>query len=227
MGEPTWKRMMFKGCKVYAEVDESGKIRAQNGRVTIKYQLHQKQEYQARADAVHGIDEAPPIKSTPLKKTTKKRSSKNGGPPSLPKDAHERGIVIYSDGACSGNPGPAGIGVVLQHKDHKKELSRYIGQATNNIAELEAIKAALEEIKDPTLPVYLHTDSAYCQGLLVKGWKAKQNKELVEAVRKEIARFQQLTIIKVAGHAGIEGNERADQLACEAIEKKPGDEHTI
>ena len=216
--------MMFKGCKVYAEVDELENIRVRDGRVTIKYQLHQEQEYQARADALRELDAAEPSGSRPSGKSRKKEFGKNNPHTLMSKDAKEHGIVVFTDGACSGNPGPAGIGVVLLHKDHRKELSRSIGQATNNIAELEAIKAALKEIKDPTLPVYLHTDSAYCHGLLVKGWKAKQNKELVEAVRKEMARFPHLTIIKVTGHTGIEDNERADELAGEAIENKKGDE---
>jgi ribonuclease HI len=219
MEEVRWKRMMFKGCKVYAQVDESGHLLTRDSRVTIKYQLHQDQEYKAGADAVREINEDLLKKGT---KGTNKRKAKphNGKVPSpLPEDAKERGIIIYSDGACKGNPGPAGIGVVFLYKSHQKEISRFIGQATNNIAELSAIKIALKEVKDPTLPIYLHTDSAYCYGLLTKGWKARQNKELVEDIKKEMARFPKLSIIKVEGHAGIEKNERADQLAREAITK--------
>ena len=80
MEDLTWKRMMFKGCKVYAEVDDSGNARVRNGRITIKYQLHQEHEYQARADAVQKIDEAPSTKRSPAKKPSKKNSRINDAP---------------------------------------------------------------------------------------------------------------------------------------------------
>jgi ribonuclease HI len=72
-------------------------------------------------------------------------------------------IHVFTDGACSGNPGPAGVGVVLYYNEHKKEISKFIGNATNNIAELTAIKIGLEAIKSTyrNLPVIIYTDSAY------------------------------------------------------------------
>lgn len=130
-----------------------------------------------------------------------------------------RTIVVYTDGACSGNPGPAGLGVVLMAGARRKELSEYLGEATSNIAELMAVKRALESIKDPTRPVRLHTDSAYSIGVLSQGWKAKANQALIAEVRALMATFPHLKLIKVAGHAGIEENERCDQLARDAIER--------
>ena len=84
-------------------------------------------------------------------------------------------IRIYADGASSGNPGPSGIGVLLRYREHEKEISRNIGLGTNNIAELEAIRTGLLEVKNPDLPVRVYTDSGYAYGLLTLGWKARKN----------------------------------------------------
>jgi len=126
-------------------------------------------------------------------------------------------IEVYTDGACSGNPGPAGIGIVMKYKGHTREISKYIGHATNNIAELRAVLTALRAIKNPVRRVILHTDSTYVEGVLAKGWKAKANKDLICEIKKEMQRFGDLAIKKVEGHAGVEGNEQADRLAREAI----------
>jgi ribonuclease HI len=126
-------------------------------------------------------------------------------------------IVIYTDGACSGNPGPAGIGIILQWKDHVRKISRYIGEATNNIAELTAIEQALKTLKRHDLPVIIHTDSIYAINVLAKGFKARKNTELVEKIRKMLEEFSDVKIIKVQGHCGNEFNEMADQFAREAI----------
>ena len=100
------------------------------------------------------------------------------------------------------------------------ELSENLGEGTNNIAQLTAILRGLALVDDPAAPVYVMTDSEYCIGLLGKGWKAKKNQELVAELRRAIAHFTDLRLIKVPGHAGVEGNERADELAREAITER-------
>jgi ribonuclease HI len=82
---------------------------------------------------------------------------------------------------------------------------------------LEAIKAGLESVKNRSLPVVLFTDSSYSVGLLTKGWKAKQNQDLVRKVRELANAFMNLRIVKIKGHAGHPENERADQLAVAAV----------
>jgi ribonuclease HI len=130
----------------------------------------------------------------------------------LPKDA----IIVYTDGACTGNPGPMGIGVVIMDGKERKELSEFLGHGTNNIAELMAIVRALElSPKDRT--VVIHSDSSYALGLLGKAWKAKANQELVERMRVLGRGFRDLRLVKVAGHAGVPENERCDELARMAI----------
>ena len=131
--------------------------------------------------------------------------------------AKRAGIDAYVDGACSGNPGPAGLGVVLVSGGHRKEISAYLGQATNNVAELASMLVALRAIRDPSRRVRLFTDSSYARGLLALGWKPKANRALVEALRTEASRFPRLETIQVPGHAGVPENERADQLARDAI----------
>ena len=108
---------------------------------------------------------------------------------------------------------------MLSYGKHEKEISKYIGIATNNIAELEAIRTGLLEIKNTDLPVRLFTDSSYAYGVLVQGWKAKKNQEIIGSIINIISKFNDLKIIKVKGHGGIEGNERADFLATSAIKK--------
>lgn len=131
----------------------------------------------------------------------------------------ESAIRVFTDGAASGNPGPAGIGVLLIYGNNEKTISRYIGHATNNIAELKAIEAALLEIKNRKLPVRLFTDSAYSLGALTLGWKAQKNVELIAGIQKLMRAFSDLKILKVKGHAGMAENETADRLATEAIQK--------
>jgi ribonuclease HI len=101
-------------------------------------------------------------------------------------------ILAFTDGACSGNPGPAGIGIVLVCGDNRKEISEYIGEATSNIAELSAIVTALGAIKDRSRHLILHSDSEYAIGMLTKDWKVRANKPLVEQARELAATFSHL-----------------------------------
>ena len=129
-------------------------------------------------------------------------------------------IEIYTDGACSGNPGPAGAGAVMIWKGHTKEISEFLGNATSNIAELTAVKLALRAIKDRKVRVRVHVDSTYTLGLLSLGWNAKANRELVAELRALVASFASIKFIKVPAHAGVPMNERADELARAAVARK-------
>ncbi|MFV9691691.1 MAG: ribonuclease HI [Desulfobacteria bacterium] len=208
-----WKRMMFKDHKVYLSVDKDGNPLIKNNKVLIKYQIDHDYEYYVSPEAVQPIDPRR-LKKKKQNKVSKRPRGFSGSPPLVP----ERGaITIYTDGASSGNPGPSGIGIHLRYGDKEKEISEYIGTATNNIAELSAIKVALESVKTTDIPVRLHTDSQYCYGLLLLGWKPKKNIRLVTQVKLLMKRFKDIKIIKVKGHSGIPDNERADQLARAAL----------
>ena len=142
-------------------------------------------------------------------------------------------VVIYTDGACSGNPGPGGWGAVLQGGGKERELYGGDALTTNNRMELMAAIQALEALQRPTT-VSLHTDSKYLldgitkwiQGWQRNGWKTAARKpvknddlwrRLVEAMRPHDVRW-----VWVKGHAGDPGNERADALARRGIEEAAG-----
>jgi ribonuclease HI len=129
-------------------------------------------------------------------------------------------ILAYTDGACSGNPGPAGIGVVLVCGDQRKEICEYIGEATSNIAEVTAVIRALAAIKDRTRHVILHSDSEYAIGALSGRWKLRANRQLVGQARALAASFAQLRLEWVPAHAGVPENERCDALARLAIRRQ-------
>jgi ribonuclease HI len=143
--------------------------------------------------------------------TKKEKAAANIAP--VPKDAW----TVYADGACSGNPGPAGLGIVLVAPGGKiAEGFEYLGTATNNIAELTAILRAAQYLPAAATAV-LHTDSQYSIGVLTKGWKAKANKELIADVKEALKDRPTWRIVYVPGHAGVPLNERADELAREAV----------
>ena len=140
----------------------------------------------------------------------------------------EAAVVIYTDGACSGNPGPGGWGAILIYGDHRKEILDGEAETTNNRMELMAAIKALEALKKPSR-VELHTDSSYLKngitGWIVRwkanGWrtankKPVKNVELWQRLDKARARHQ-IDWRWVRGHAGHPDNERADQLAREAM----------
>jgi ribonuclease HI len=139
-------------------------------------------------------------------------------------------VEIYTDGACRGNPGPGGWGVVLSSGGREKELRGAEMQTTNNRMELTAAIRALAALKRGCA-VALYTDSQYVRkGVLewLAQWKARdwrtadrkpvKNIDLWQALEREIERHS-IEWHWVKGHAGVPGNERADQLANEAIDE--------
>ncbi len=128
------------------------------------------------------------------------------------------GWLAYTDGACSGNPGPAGSGLVVIRPGGKiDEGFEYLGTSTNNVAELTAILRALEAVPATVPSLLVHTDSQYSIGVLTKGWKAKANQELIAKIKAVLKERPQARLAYVPGHAGVPMNERADELAREAI----------
>jgi ribonuclease HI len=218
-----WKRMQFRENKVWAACGEDGELLVENGKVLIKYQLDQDYEYRVHEKSVKPINPSTgKRKGFDNRKTERKPTGIIKKPTDKKTGAFEEeigrdSICIYTDGASSGNPGPSGIGVLLRFGKHEKEISKYIGIATNNIAELEAIRTGLLELKETHLPIRVFTDSNYAYGIFVLGWKPKKNTRLIESIRKLISKFNNLKFIKIKGHTGIEGNERADFLATSAI----------
>lgn len=125
-------------------------------------------------------------------------------------------VHIFADGACTGNPGPAGIGVVLIFNGHTRSFGRALGHATNNIAELTALRDALRAINDVSYPLCIHLDSAYVIGLFTQKWKPKKNLALIQEIRDELARFSHVRFKKVKAHSDNIYNAQADALAVAA-----------
>lgn len=140
-------------------------------------------------------------------------------------------VTIYTDGACSGNPGPGGWAAVLIAGDYKKEISGGSNQTTNNIMELTAILEALKALKTEC-EVELYSDSAYSvnafnQGWIYnwikKGWKTAdgsevKNKEIWQEIYG-LTKKHKVTFNKVKGHSDVELNNRCDELARAEIDK--------
>ena len=140
-------------------------------------------------------------------------------------------VVIYTDGACSGNPGPGGWGAILMYKGVKKEISGGSKQTTNNIMELTAVIEGLKMLKFPC-EVDLYSDSAYVVnafeqkwifGWIKKNWKTAsgdpvKNKELWEELYG-LTKIHTVNFIKVKGHSDNEYNNRCDELARGEIQK--------
>ena len=134
-------------------------------------------------------------------------------------DAKDHHIHIYTDGACSGNPGPGGAGVVWIYDGGERVLEHdeSIGHTTNSYSELFAVQLALEMLdpEDRTKKITLHTDSQYVYNMLAKGFKAKANKEIIGTIL-DLMEGLDIEILKVPGHDKVWANERADKLAQKA-----------
>jgi ribonuclease HI len=134
-------------------------------------------------------------------------------------------VEIFTDGACSGNPGPGGWAALLRYKGVEKEISGGELETTNNRMEMMAVIEALAALKKPST-VDLYTDSQYVQkgvtewmdGWKAKGWKKVKNVDLWQRIDSEMAR-QNVTFHWVRGHDGHVENERVDKLAVAAIPK--------
>ena len=244
-----WQPAQFKGKKVWVEVDAGGAPVADGGRVSMRYsdkagvKLYRASLSNVEKGGGPAVDlpdgvSADEAGSTGAKGKGASKGSGFGSAGTRTKAqaaaavVHARELVdnfrpdaavAYTDGACSGNPGPAGAGAVVKLPDGTK-LERFaaLGSGTNNVGELSAIGLALDLLDEAGFPedgqVELLTDSKYSHGVLVLGWKAKANTELILGLRKRL-KPRKVRIHWIAGHVGIEENERADALARMGVER--------
>jgi len=196
-----WIEATLRGQRVLARANADGALVVEGGRVEIRYNPKDGRAYRAAArnleiaagGRVLGDETCDPVPGAP-------GGAAAGKPRPAPRAHPVDAWVAYTDGACSGNPGPAGSGVVLVSPRGKTfEGFEYLGEATNNVAELTAILRAV--------------------GVLQKGWRAKVNQELVERTKRAVA-TRGARLVYVPGHSGVPLNERADELAREAISRR-------
>ncbi len=141
---------------------------------------------------------------------------------------NKKHVIIYTDGACSGNPGPGGFGIILQYGEHRREISEGFPETTNNRMELLGVITALEALKSPCR-VDLYSDSKYVIDAIQKGWAVKWRSKNWMRTPKEPAKNPDLwkrlldllevhdvTFHWVKGHAQNENNNRCDELAVNA-----------
>lgn len=237
-----WRAALLKGNRVLARCDEAGAFLDEEGRVEVRYRPTDGRAYRAGVRNLsplpgpihpdeHCVPALPEPESSPERTrsgeakprtspTKKAAIAKATDPGEAQRVLAAARFVAFTDGACSGNPGPCGLGVVLLSGDSQRELSEYLGTGTNNVAELTAILRALETVDATDESFNVHTDSQYAIGVLQKGWKAKANQELIAAIKERMRHFRGLKLVYVPGHAGVPLNERADELARMAVSSR-------
>ncbi len=220
--------MQFRNDAVWVLVDDDGRpVLDGGGRAEMKYREKDAKSYRpgpANLTPIDGSDLRGQLADS-RNRTREPSEQANAGQNGIELARDPTALEVWTDGACSGNPGPMGIGIVVIDGEWRGEIAEYLGIGTNNIAELVAIErgveASLKRIATTARRVRVHTDSSYAIGLLSKGWKAKANQDLVARIRRQLATFPAaLDFVKVAGHAGIPENERCDELARIAVERR-------
>ena len=236
-----WIKVNFKGKQVWAECGADGLLISNQGRTPVRYSDKPGStvygggtsrieriggEAPRELEAGVSADSAGPRKQTGKGSGFGSAGKRTAGQAqaavqdlkarmaALPEGTH----LAFTDGACKGNPGPAGAGAVLKLADGRVlEDSRSCGVATNNVGELTAIDMAIDLLEgagiEPTASVALFTDSSYAIGVLQKGWKAKANVTLILGLRQRLRAWPGLSLHWVPGHSGVPENERADELA--------------
>lgn len=217
-----WKAFDFRGDKVWARVLDTGKPIVRNGLAEIRYKLGAVKSYKTARENLEELEVEEEILTD---------EAFGGAPVATPatqiretpaQAADATTIVIHTDGACSGNPGPAGVGVHIVRPDRITEYSEFIGDGTNNVAELTAILRGIELLEpgEAGCIIHMYTDSGWSLGVLVGGWKAKKNVALIDKIKARLPEFPKLELLKVKGHAGASGNEEADELAVRAVRRE-------
>jgi ribonuclease HI len=206
-------RHRLRDADVWAKVDADGAlVTDRDGRVEIVYKpVAGAKTYRAGARNLSAPSGAPIEIEVGAAAPDKAKAAVEAAPANA--------IHVWTDGGAAPNPGPSGAGVVIVDGEHRTEISRFLGQGTNQIAELTAILLGLQKLETRDRPVIVYSDSAYSIGLLSQAWKAKANVELVEQLRAVCREFKDLRFVKVAGHSGVPLNERTDQLVGEAIRR--------
>lgn len=236
-----WVRADFKGTEVWAEVNDEGRPSVVGGRRAIRYSdAPSAKVYRGTASEIRdlggevreiGVEGGGGGSASRASGFGKAGTRSAGQTEAAAADAKARlaalpegTVIAFTDGACTGNPGPAGSGVVLRLADGRTvERHRALGEATNNIGELTAVGMAVELLRESEIdrasPIAVFTDSQYAIGVLAKGWKAKANVGLISALKRAIGEWPNLKLHWVAGHVGVPENERADALARRGVEE--------
>ncbi|MDZ4696885.1 MAG: RNase H family protein [Deltaproteobacteria bacterium] len=224
-----WSRRKFKDAIVWVRLNETGQLFLDaDGRAEMRYRPEDPRSYRphpSNLGEIEGEDPRAIVRTTPVPAKPPSPEKKAAATPKVDATPGVTQIAVWTDGACTGNPGPMAIGIVILVDDQRTEHGEFLGHGTNNIAELVAIERGLELTEkafpgigqDKSTRITVYSDSSYSIGLLSQGWKAKANQEVVARIRSAVSRFGNLKFQKVPGHAGVPENERCDELARNAI----------
>lgn len=241
-----WVEATFKDGKVWAEVDTEGRLVERGGRVPVRYSPRAGATiYGAGASRVAPKPGVPPVdlpegvsadeggESKPKAsgrgsgfgsagtRTAAQASAAKSAAQDLVASFSPEAAIGFTDGACKGNPGPAGAGAVLKLPGGEhRERYRALGRATNNVGELTGVLLALELLDEAGFPTTSQAeilmDSQYAHGVLSKGWKANVNQELIATIKARL-KTRKVRLHWIAGHVGVPENERADALANQGV----------
>jgi ribonuclease HI len=241
-----WVVAQLRGQKVWARTTAAGALASDGGRVEIRYKKDDPRAYRAAAGnltvepgaevlADDAIVAGAAVESDAKGSGTASGATAKGGTRESRRSANAKTAnanaakigpdtwIAYTDGACSGNPGPCGAGFIVVAPGGKiLEGFDYLGIGTNNVGELTAVMRALEVLPEGESAI-VHTDSKYAIGVLSQGWKAKANVEPIAKIKKLVTTHPNARFVYVPGHAGVALNERADELAREAIRSRRTD----
>jgi ribonuclease HI len=212
-----WIKRNLRGTMVFARARSDGALDiGSDGRVDVKYKLEDGAKVYRAAERNLGLASADDVARADVPVAVNVPAAAPSGERAA---ASVPDIVIYTDGGAAPNPGPMGIGVVIERGKQRREICEYLGVGTNNIAELTAIERAIDALEpaDRNRRILIHADSAYAIGVVGGAMKPKKNLELVARIRDKARGFPGIRFVKVRGHAGVAENERCDALVGKAI----------
>ena len=206
MSDTSWERRLYRGNKVFVKVDPEGRpVAEREGLAAIRYHVDDPREYHAR---IRDLQELTPEVVARLEQEKARRRRRSAW------------IRVFVAGGAEPNPGPAGVGVVLEADGYRREVAVFLGKATHNVAELRAVEEALDRIRDRTRKVRLHVGSAYLEGVLTGSWKAGSTRPLIERIRQDLAEFSRLKVRRIRFDVLEENHVRAAELATRAREEQ-------
>ena len=207
-------RHRLRDADVWAKVDANGAlVTDRDGRVEIVYKpVSGAKTYRAGARNL-SAPSGPALDLVVGEAAPEKPAA--GQPSKIPADA----IHIWTDGGAQPNPGPCASAAVIVDGEQRTEHTRYLGDGTNQVAELTAILMGLQQVEGRERAVIIYSDSQWSIDMLTKGWKAKKNVELVSELRGVCREFKDLRFVKVLAHSGIPLNERCDALVNDTIRR--------
>ena len=203
-----WERRRYRKNKAWLRVDSHGKpLLDERGLAPLRFKPTDERTYSVRPDDVAEIEAEHPEPDA---------QAEGGGTRDAATEDPST-IQLHVHGVATGNPGPGGLGVVLCWQGRRREIQRYVVEATEQEAQLLALLAALGAVRKPSLPVAIHAEASYLSEVLDPEYHPRADLALVEALRRERRRFDVLRFVPVQPESGGPDSLRAVRLAIDAM----------